>query len=106
MVEPSSVSLSGSSGRLGGASGNARSNEAIGAARCHGGEIAACSGKLQPSDCRDRGEVGFGFCELRTMSRPASEYPDDVTVYLVVNDFGSLGRALSRPILPRPIGRR
>jgi hypothetical protein len=23
----------------------------------------------------------------------ASEYPDDVTVYLVVNDFGSLGRA-------------
>jgi hypothetical protein len=27
------------------------------------------------------------------MSRPASEYPDDVTVYLVVNDFGSLGRA-------------
>jgi hypothetical protein len=27
------------------------------------------------------------------MPRPASEYPDDVTVYLVVNDFGSLGRA-------------
>jgi hypothetical protein len=27
------------------------------------------------------------------MSRPAFEYPDDVTVYLVVNDFGSLGRA-------------
>src|ERR1700681_2647204 len=27
------------------------------------------------------------------MSRPSSDYPDDVTVYLVVNDFGSLGRA-------------
>jgi hypothetical protein len=27
------------------------------------------------------------------MSRAASEYPDDVTMYLVVNDFGSLGRA-------------
>jgi hypothetical protein len=27
------------------------------------------------------------------MSRAASDYPDDVTVYLVVNDFGSLGRA-------------
>src|SRR5271155_5884343 len=27
------------------------------------------------------------------MPRPVSEYADDVTVYLVVNDFGSLGRA-------------
>jgi hypothetical protein len=37
--------------------------------------------------------LSSGSCELRTMSRPSSEYPDDVTVYLVVNDFGSLGRA-------------
>jgi hypothetical protein len=35
----------------------------------------------------------FAFCELRTMFRPASDYPDDITVYLAVNDFGSLGRA-------------
>jgi hypothetical protein len=27
------------------------------------------------------------------MFRPASDYPDDVTVYLVVNDFGKFGRA-------------
>jgi hypothetical protein len=27
------------------------------------------------------------------MPRLVSEYPDDVTVYLVVNDFGQLGRA-------------
>jgi len=27
------------------------------------------------------------------MSRRASEHPDDVTVYLVVNDFGEFGRA-------------
>jgi hypothetical protein len=40
-----------------------------------------------------RPALNLGLCELRTMSRPASEYPDDVTVYLVVNDFGSLGRA-------------
>ena len=40
-----------------------------------------------------RPALNLGLCELRTMSRPASEYPDDVTIYLVVNDFGSLGRA-------------
>jgi hypothetical protein len=38
-------------------------------------------------------ELGLDFCELRTMYRPASDYPDDVTVYLVVNDFGKFGRA-------------
>jgi hypothetical protein len=38
-------------------------------------------------------ELGLDFCELRTMFRPASDYPDDVTVYLVVNDFGKFGRA-------------
>ena len=27
------------------------------------------------------------------MPRPVSEYPDDVTVYLVVNDYGQHGRA-------------
>ena len=27
------------------------------------------------------------------MPHPISEYPDDVTVYLVVNDFGKFGRA-------------
>jgi hypothetical protein len=27
------------------------------------------------------------------MSRRVSEHPDDVTVYLVVNDFGEFGRA-------------
>jgi hypothetical protein len=27
------------------------------------------------------------------MFRPASDHPDDVTVYVVVNDFGKFGRA-------------
>jgi len=27
------------------------------------------------------------------MAHPASDYPQDVTVYLVVNDFGELGKA-------------
>ena len=30
---------------------------------------------------------------LRVMDRPVSDYPDDVTVYLVVNDFGKFGKA-------------
>jgi hypothetical protein len=30
------------------------------------------------------------------MVRPASDYPDDVTVYLVEEDFGPNGRAYSR----------
>jgi hypothetical protein len=46
-----------------------------------------------PRNGPGRPALNLGLCELRTMSRPASEYPDDVTVYLVVNDFGSLGRA-------------
>jgi hypothetical protein len=35
-------------------------------------------------------ELNPGLCELRTMPR---RLPDDVTVYLVVNDFRKLGRA-------------
>jgi hypothetical protein len=27
------------------------------------------------------------------MDRPVPDYPDDVTVYLVVNDFGKFGKA-------------
>ena len=34
-----------------------------------------------------------GSCRLRVMDRPVSDYPDDVTVYLVVNDFGKFGKA-------------
>jgi hypothetical protein len=30
---------------------------------------------------------------LRSMDRPVPDYPDDVTVYLVVNDFGKFGKA-------------
>ena len=32
-------------------------------------------------------------CELRIMARPNFDYPNDVTVYLVEEDFGHLGRA-------------
>jgi hypothetical protein len=67
------------------------------AAREHPGQIAARQRHGESSQCRGtalrRPALNLGLCELRTMSRPASEYPDDVTVYLVVNDFGSLGRA-------------
>jgi hypothetical protein len=34
-----------------------------------------------------------GSCELSTMANPGSDYPQDVTVYLVVNDFGKFGKA-------------
>ena len=30
---------------------------------------------------------------MRLMDRPVPGYPDDVTVYLVVNDFGKFGKA-------------
>jgi hypothetical protein len=30
---------------------------------------------------------------FRVMDRPIPDYPDDVTVYLVVNDFGKFGKA-------------
>ena len=30
---------------------------------------------------------------MRVMDRSAPDYPDDVTVYLVVNDFGKFGKA-------------
>jgi hypothetical protein len=46
-----------------------------------------------PRNGPGRPALNLDLFELRTMSRPESEYPDDVTVYLVVNDFGSLGRA-------------
>jgi hypothetical protein len=32
-------------------------------------------------------------CELRIMARPTFDHPNDVTVYLVEEDFGHLGRA-------------
>jgi hypothetical protein len=37
--------------------------------------------------------VEFRFLRVAYHVPPPSEYPDDVTVYLVVNDFCSLGRA-------------
>jgi hypothetical protein len=36
-----------------------------------------------------RPELNPGFCELRTMPKPS----DDVTVYMVLEDFGHRGRA-------------
>jgi hypothetical protein len=33
-----------------------------------------------------------GVREYRAMPRPVSEYPDDMTVYLVVNEYGQHGR--------------
>jgi hypothetical protein len=38
------------------------------------------------------------------MSRPVPEYPDDDTVYLVVNDYGKHGRAFDDAIA-LPLGR-
>jgi hypothetical protein len=40
-----------------------------------------------------RPELNPGPCELRTMPRCVPEPSDDVTVYLVLEDFGQLGRA-------------
>jgi hypothetical protein len=54
----------------------------------HASNLAACPIGRQPPDCRWEGIS----CELRTMA-PVSEYPDDITIYLVVNDFGHHGRA-------------
>jgi hypothetical protein len=34
-----------------------------------------------------------GLCELRTMARATSESSNDVTIYLVEEDFGQHGRA-------------
>jgi hypothetical protein len=39
------------------------------------------------------GQIAAVPVSLRTMARPASDYPNDVTVYLVEEDFGRLGRA-------------
>jgi hypothetical protein len=41
------------------------------------------------------------LCELRIMAYPTSDYPQDVTVYLVVNDFGPFGKASSKQTSPR-----
>lgn len=40
-----------------------------------------------------RPELNPGPCELRTMPRCVPVPSDDVTVYLVLEDFGQLGRA-------------
>ena len=34
-----------------------------------------------------------GTCRLRVMDRPVPDCPGDVTVYLVINDFGWFGKA-------------
>ena len=40
-----------------------------------------------------KGQIAAVSVSLRIMARPASEYANDVTVYLVEEDFGRLGRA-------------
>jgi hypothetical protein len=58
------VHPAGPRGWLGGQGRDARVDKAIGAARCHGGEMPACSGKLQPSDCRGTDSLRRN-CDLR-----------------------------------------
>ena len=50
--------------------------------------VPACPAQPQRSDCRS----GWAF-GLRTMPRLESDVPNDVTVYLVEEDFGQHGRA-------------
>ena len=47
-----------------------------------------------------------GSCRLRVMDRPVSDYPDDVTVYLVVDDFGKLAKPTSRQTSPKLTARQ
>jgi hypothetical protein len=44
-------------------------------------------------------------CELRILARPASDLPNDVTVYLVLNDYRT-GLAYVETALHEPIERR
>jgi hypothetical protein len=51
------------------------------------------------SSCKIFGQCPFPEClmsgvrEYRAMPRPVSEYPDNMTVYLVVNEYGQHGRS-------------
>src|SRR5262249_15157282 len=49
--------------------------------------LPACPTPHQQPNC-----CWWGSCELRLMN-PVPDYQQDVTVYLVVNDFGQLGKA-------------
>jgi hypothetical protein len=51
--------------------------------------LPRCPAERQQSDCR-RG----GCDELRIMAIRVSELPNDVTVYLVEEDFGQRGRPI------------
>src|SRR5580704_10255155 len=49
--------------------------------------------RLARPDSNGQTAAGRETCRLRVMDRPVPDYPGDVTVYLVVNDFGKFGKA-------------